>query len=681
MSEDKKVAVETKVTEETKVFEEKKNMDPYIAGFIESMAKTNTEKIVKETLEGLSEDTGDSDSYDAESGGKVSEDWPWRPSHTIFGKSTIRQSHLDNMRGRYFRDMSTVRAGRDNKVPAPEENEVVIYRSFFKAGLQFSLSRFVVEVLKTYQIFLHQLTPKAILRMRIFVWAIRSQGIEPSVKCFCSMHELLYETKATGKEQYHNNFGCYGFVARANASHLVPTFRKRWPGTWMEEWFYVKNDLTAREDIKEVIMRPIWSRFGLQKPKVEIDDATEACQKAFGTICFFIGTRDLMQEHIAFRVWPLAEGWEMPKEIINDPSKGDLVRLKYTFRFGDKFDEPNDDWLKCIEVTSDELLGSYSKAEDNTLSAAFESQGKKRLNRVFDAIGFVYPDYRYPLRGQGKKRKVDATAAPAEPVLEATRKKLKVLTHRPCYTEPAVVPEFGAGTSSAAEAKRVAPTVQSIEESIMAPKMSAVGPAEARDDKAEELQVEKVIKTPEILRPPTETVLSKMRKIPAATPRRRTMASVLDAVIETMKVLSPAPKKISEASKAQVGAEAGPTVPENKTAGHNVPEKTKTPAPEAPIEDVDYIIQHAAGKKLSEEEISEAKHYARELMYPKGALVFNGTNEDDFLYCLPDNKELSVCREMARSMGFPKLEAGLCAMMKVDLADSLAYNSLKVQKL
>ena len=36
---------------------------------------------------------------------------------------------------------------------------------------------------------------------------------------------------------------------------------------------------------------------------------------------------------------------------------------------------------------------------------------------------------------------------------------------------------------------------------------------------------------------------------------------------------------------------------------------------------------------------------------------------------------------MARSMGFPKLEAGLCAMTKADLVDSLAYNSLKVQKL
>jgi hypothetical protein len=151
-----------KLTEETKLFEEKKVADPYIAGFIESMAKTNTEKITKEILEGLSEDTGDSNSYDVESGDEDSEDRPWRPSHAVFGKSTIKQSDLEKMRGRYFRDMSIVRAGGDNNVPAPEENEVVIYRSFFKAGLRFHLSKFVVEVLKIYQIFLHQITPEAI---------------------------------------------------------------------------------------------------------------------------------------------------------------------------------------------------------------------------------------------------------------------------------------------------------------------------------------------------------------------------------------------------------------------------------------------------------------------------------------------------------------------------------------
>jgi hypothetical protein len=37
-SQDKKVAAETKLTEEEKLFEEKKAVNPYIAGFIESMA-------------------------------------------------------------------------------------------------------------------------------------------------------------------------------------------------------------------------------------------------------------------------------------------------------------------------------------------------------------------------------------------------------------------------------------------------------------------------------------------------------------------------------------------------------------------------------------------------------------------------------------------------------------------
>jgi hypothetical protein len=224
MSQEKKDVAETKLTEEEKLFEHKKAANPYIAGFLESMAKSNTGKITKEILEGLSEDTGDSDNYDAESGGEDSEDRPWRPSHTIFGKLTIKQSHLESMRGRYFRDISIVRAGKDDNTPAPEENEVVIFPSFFKAGLRFPLSRFVVEVLKTFQIFLHQLTPEAILRMGVFVWAGRSQGIEPSAKCFCSMHELMYETKATGKEQYHNNFGCYGFITRPNASHPCQHF-------------------------------------------------------------------------------------------------------------------------------------------------------------------------------------------------------------------------------------------------------------------------------------------------------------------------------------------------------------------------------------------------------------------------------------------------------------------------
>jgi hypothetical protein len=258
----------------------------------------------------------------------------------------------------------------------------------------------------------------------------------------------------------------------------------------MEEWFYVKNDLIEREDIKEIIQRPIWSCFGLRRPKVVIDQNDEACQKAFSKVCTFIGTRDIVQEHIAYRVWPLMENWDMPKETTAESTKGGLIRLKYTFRFRDRFDEPNDDWLKSIEAISDELLGTYSKAEDNALSAAFGGRGKKRLNRVFDAIGFIYPDYHYPLQSQGKKRKT-ISSAPAG-VLKG--KKMKVLTHPPRYIEPAVVPDFGVGSSSAVKATQTAPIAHSTIEPTVMPKTHTIEPVKDKVEKAEEPKVEEIIK-------------------------------------------------------------------------------------------------------------------------------------------------------------------------------------------
>jgi hypothetical protein len=458
----------------------------------------------------------------------------------------------------------------------------------------------------------------------------------------------------------------------------------------MKEWFYVKNDLKTREDIKDIIMRPIWQRFGLRKPKVEIDEAAEECQRAFGVVCSFIGTRDLIQEHIAFRVWSLAEKWEMPKETISEPIEGGLVRLKFTFKYGDKFVEPDDHWLKSIEAISDELLGPYSKAEDTALSAAFGGRKKKRLNRVFDAIGFVYPNYRYPIRGQKRKDTTSAkeatSAVPSEPAPK--RKKMKVLTHRPRYIEPATVPEFVGESSSAPEAKE--PTsLPNIEEPVIMPEIEKIEEPKAKETRASE-----------ILSPSAKVEVPKSQKGPVLTPKRKRMVNVLD-VLETIKSSSTNPKKIAETPEVQIEAfgaealkhqsetEAGPSEPakvksletkETETAEQILAEETGTAAPEAFSKAFDYILRHASGKELIEKEKQEAQFYAQKLKYPKGALIFNGSGEEDFLYCLPDSKEISVCQEMSKSFGFPTLEDGLSVLSKNELADSLAYNSLKVQK-
>jgi hypothetical protein len=128
----------------------------------------------------------------------------------------------------------------------------------------------------------------------------------------------------------------------------------------------VKNDLSQREDVKGIIQCPIWSRFGIRRPATALGNDIQTCQAAFNTMCTYIGTRDLVQEHIAYRVWPLADGWEMSKETTAGSSQCGLVYLKYTFRYRSQFDEPNDNWIDAIEATSDELLGAYSKAEDDS---------------------------------------------------------------------------------------------------------------------------------------------------------------------------------------------------------------------------------------------------------------------------------------------------------------------------
>jgi hypothetical protein len=84
------------------------------------MERTNTKKITNEMLVGLSENSSDSESFDVQSGNEDAEDRPWRPSHVVFGKLTIKQGQIEAMKGRYFRDISIVRAGGESTVPLPK---------------------------------------------------------------------------------------------------------------------------------------------------------------------------------------------------------------------------------------------------------------------------------------------------------------------------------------------------------------------------------------------------------------------------------------------------------------------------------------------------------------------------------------------------------------------------------
>jgi hypothetical protein len=139
---------------------------------------------------------------------------------------------------------------------------------------------------------------------------------------------------------------------------------------------------------------------------------------------------------------------------------------------------------------------------------------------VFEAIGFVYPYYRYPPRWQKRKGatsgKVAASAAPSEPTPKS--KKLKVLTHRPRYIEPAVVPELGEKISSAAESKEPILPTQKTEEPTTMPKAPSTEQTKAKTgkDKAEEPKTEKMLG---ILSPSAEVTVPKIEKVLRQLPK------------------------------------------------------------------------------------------------------------------------------------------------------------------
>jgi hypothetical protein len=176
---------------------------------------------------------------------------PSKPSHLDFGKSTISKGDLPKMLNLgYLREAKKelIHFGGEETTPKPGKDKVVIFKSFFKAGLRFPLNKMIADVLKKFGIYLHQLTPNAIVRLSVYIWALKSQGVEPFAEGFCRVHELHYQTKARG-DGLHENFGCYNFAYRKTTKFPVISYRSKWPAGWKSEWFYVKVD----EDKKKLV--------------------------------------------------------------------------------------------------------------------------------------------------------------------------------------------------------------------------------------------------------------------------------------------------------------------------------------------------------------------------------------------------------------------------------------------
>jgi hypothetical protein len=152
---------------------------------------------------------------------------PSKPNHLEFGRSTVTEDDMPKlMKLGYFSEAKKklIRFGREEITLKPEKDEVVVFKSFFKARLRFPLNEMIEDVLEKFGIYLHQLTPNAIVRLSVYIWALRSQGAEPLAEGFCRAHELHYQTKAR-EDGLHENFGCYNFAYHKDVKSPVISYR------------------------------------------------------------------------------------------------------------------------------------------------------------------------------------------------------------------------------------------------------------------------------------------------------------------------------------------------------------------------------------------------------------------------------------------------------------------------
>jgi hypothetical protein len=143
-----------------------------------------------------------------------------------------------------------------------------------------------------------------------------------------------------------------------------------------------------------MVMSPLGLSFGMTRPlcNMQLGSPCQVAEVEFRVVAAEISTRDLVQQYLGNKTFPTSSSWGMSKKK-EGGKKYELVRLPFRFNFEEQFKKPCTEWLEMIETMCNEILGNYTKKEDQLMTAAFGTRPKRRLNRVMDALNFEYPDY------------------------------------------------------------------------------------------------------------------------------------------------------------------------------------------------------------------------------------------------------------------------------------------------
>jgi hypothetical protein len=339
-----------------------------------------------------------------------------------FGVSRMSSVRVQDMQQLGYFGGGVARVPGTEEVPEPE-GELVVFEAFFAAGLRLPAHRFVGEVLRRFDVQVHQLTPNAVVALAKYVWAMTSYGGQPSVEVFAKHYCLHWQKRKIGNKIAQ--FGSCTFTPKTGKTsmevvELVPCARNKW-GNWWEFWFYVAEGTV--EDHPGLPVAEMCSHYYSAYQQFEVAEEDEN-EEALRCAARMSSGRDLVEEFVGYGVWPLAHGWAVgevcPRQM---PYRGGMLVRSPAFALDLHGRDPAA-FVREAEDGAVRIVGRYVPKTEAQQS--WDIRGSNdRLNRVFKLNRLSYGGYpgQDVVDHRGKKPVAETEDDPAPAAAPSTKKR------------------------------------------------------------------------------------------------------------------------------------------------------------------------------------------------------------------------------------------------------------------
>ncbi|RLM73059.1 hypothetical protein C2845_PM15G01960 [Panicum miliaceum] len=245
-----------------------------------------------------------------------------KPLTTDLGRSLMTQPMIDTLINRGVLARGDGRPPSKGETKAnPKPGEVVVFHYLFSTSLYFPLDPVVIEILEGYRINFHQLTLNAFVRLGLYSWVSKTCRLKPTAEGFAFAHRVHFQRKtvlvsAEGKTSSEGTeaeaqYGCYNFTYRDLVSGLVAAYMNKWED-WTSFWFYHKAPTDASGSPCSLVGKKV-EALTKTCPSFDIEEKPEhrAFVSVLRDISKVFGTRDLTEEYVACKCWPLRVGWSV----------------------------------------------------------------------------------------------------------------------------------------------------------------------------------------------------------------------------------------------------------------------------------------------------------------------------------------------------------------------------------